>query len=102
MSLKVAQLAQCVNCDLVIPFFVSPKKILFVSEAVTLAQVVRLVELANSLDETKFEVHFAASEFSPLIFRDTSFHRISIHSLTSKTVLRKTARGQRVYDRVTL
>lgn len=46
------------------------KRLLFVSESVTLAQVVRLLELASKLDETRYEVHFAHSWPDDRLFGD--------------------------------
>jgi hypothetical protein len=54
--------------------------VLFVSEAVTLAQVVRLATLARVLDPARFEVHFAAAHFDELVFGGTTFTRHRIHS----------------------
>ena len=53
------------------------RRVLFVSEAVTLAQVVRLATLARALDPTRFDVHFAASHFDEMIFAETTFTRHS-------------------------
>jgi len=44
------------------------KKILFVSERVTLAQVVRLVSLARAVDPRVYELHFASARFDDLVF----------------------------------
>ncbi|MDQ3536198.1 MAG: glycosyl transferase family 1 [Bacteroidota bacterium] len=49
------------------------QRILFVSEDITLAQVVRLVQLAKCLDRELYEVHFACSDFKKLIFQGTDF-----------------------------
>ena len=73
-------------------------RILFVSEAVTLAQVVRLVVLARSLPEDLFEVHFASARFDDLVFRGTSFRRWPIFSLPPATVERRVRSGRRIYD----
>ena len=48
---------------------------LFVAEAVTLAQVVRLATLARALDPARYEVHFASAHFDELIFAGTAFIR---------------------------
>ncbi|MDQ3534046.1 MAG: glycosyl transferase family 1, partial [Bacteroidota bacterium] len=48
-------------------------RILFISEDITLAQVVRLVQLAKTLDKNIYEVHFACSEHKELIFKDADF-----------------------------
>ncbi len=78
------------------------KRILFVSEAVTLAQVVRLVTLARALDPARHEVHFASARFDELIFRGTTFTRHVIHSLSAAAIEARVARGARLYGRRTL
>jgi UDP:flavonoid glycosyltransferase YjiC (YdhE family) len=77
-------------------------RILFVAEAVTLAQVVRLVTLARALDPARFEIHFAAARFDELAFRGTDFVRHTIRSLAPEVVERLVASGKRLYDRGTL
>ena len=81
---------------------VKPKRILFVAEAVTLAQVVRLVSLARALDPARYEVHFAAARFDELVFGGTDFIRHQIWSLSPATIDGRVARGQRLYGRRTL
>ena len=78
------------------------KRILFVAEAVTLAQVVRLRVLAASLDPARYDVHFASSTFDPLVFAGTHFTRWHIASLTPHQVERAVARGSRIYSAATL
>lgn len=79
------------------------RRVLFVAEAVTLAQVVRLVELARALDRDAYEVHFASARFDPLVFRsDDAFVRHEIRSLDPADVDRAVAAGKRLYDRATL
>ncbi len=78
------------------------RRILFVSEAVTLAQVVRLVALARALDPTRYEVHFASARFDELVFHGTGFVRHPIWSLSPEVVDRRVARGQRLYGMGTL
>ena len=78
------------------------RRVLFVSEAVTLAQVVRLATLARALDRDRFEVHFAAAHFDELIFAGTTFTRHRIHSLAPDTVAARVASGRRIYGRRTL
>ena len=77
-------------------------RILFVAENVTLAQVVRLVALAKSLDPRRYEVHFACSDFDPLVFHGTSFHRWPIHTISRWFVDRAIESGRRIYDQRTL
>jgi UDP:flavonoid glycosyltransferase YjiC (YdhE family) len=78
------------------------KRILFVAEAVTLAQVVRLVTLARALDPARYEIHFASARFDDLIFRDTRFVQHPIWSLSPAVIDARVARGQRLYGRRTL
>lgn len=78
------------------------RRLLFVSESVTLAQVVRLATLARALDRDRFEVHFAAAHFDEMIFVGTAFTRHRIHSLAPDTVATRVASGCRIYGRRTL
>lgn len=73
------------------------KRVLFVAEDVTLAQVVRLYVLARSLDPARYEVHFACARFDPLIFGDAGFVRHPIFTLDRARVLRAAEHGQRLY-----
>jgi UDP:flavonoid glycosyltransferase YjiC (YdhE family) len=74
------------------------KRILFVSENVTLAQVVRLVTLARSLDPERYEIHFACSEFDDLIFAGTRFVRHELATLPRKRIDRALRTGRRLYE----
>jgi UDP:flavonoid glycosyltransferase YjiC (YdhE family) len=78
------------------------RRVLFVSEAVTLAQVVRLVVLARALDPRRYEVHFAAARFDPLVFAGTDFRRWPIHSLSPEVVEGRVHGGRRIYGLSTL
>src|SRR5438132_2651447 len=77
-------------------------RILFVSEAVTLAQVVRLATLARSLDPTRYEVHFAAARFDELVFGGAPFLRHPIFSLSPEVVEARVVGGRRIYGASTL
>jgi len=77
-------------------------RVLFVSEAVTLAQVVRLATLARTLDPSRYDVHFAASHFDELVFGGARFTRHDIFSLGPATVEARVAGGRRIYGRRTL
>ena len=79
-----------------------PARVLFVVEAVSLAQVVRLATLARALDPARYEVHFASARFDSMIFANTSFTRHTISSLPASVVDARVARGQRPYGRGTL
>jgi UDP:flavonoid glycosyltransferase YjiC (YdhE family) len=81
------------------------KRVLFVAEAVSLAQVVRLVTLARALDPHRYEVHFASALFDDLIFGAPElahFVRHPISSLPAAVVDRRVARGLRPYGKRTL
>jgi len=77
-------------------------RILFVSEAVTLAQVVRLATLAGAVDTMRYEVHFASARFDELVFGGSSFFRHPIPSLDPALVEARVARGRRIYGKATL
>ena len=74
------------------------QRVLFVSEDVTLEQVVRLAVLAQSLDPLRYEVHFACGHFDDLVFRDLQFARHSITTLERETAFRALAAGRRLYE----
>jgi UDP:flavonoid glycosyltransferase YjiC (YdhE family)/uncharacterized protein (DUF2141 family) len=78
------------------------KKILFVSECVTLAQLVRLVSLARALDPRAFELHFASARFDDLAFRGTSFVRHFVDSVSPEHVDTALRQGRRIYERAVL
>jgi UDP:flavonoid glycosyltransferase YjiC (YdhE family) len=78
------------------------RRILFVSEAVTLAQVVRLLVLARSLPRDQYEVHFAAAHFDELIFAGADLRRWPLWSLDPDTVERRVRGGRRIYGLRTL
>ena len=74
------------------------RRVLFVVENLTLAQVVRLAALADGLDANRYEVHFAASEFDPLVFSGTSFKTWKIQTIDKESSFRRLERGQRLYE----
>jgi len=73
-------------------------RILFVVEDITLAQVVRLVTLANTLDPDRYEVHFASAHFDELVFAGTSFVRHPIFTVSAKEAFRRLEKGKRLYE----
>lgn len=81
---------------------VKKKRILFIVEAVTLAQVVRLYTLAEGLDSEAYEIHFASSEFDPIIFSGSVFNHWQIKSITKESLFRSMRFGLRPYDKQTL
>jgi UDP:flavonoid glycosyltransferase YjiC (YdhE family) len=74
------------------------QRILFVAESLTLAQVVRLVSLARSLDVARYEVHFASAEFDPVAFHGTNFRRWSLYTIDKREAMRKLEWGRRLYE----
>ncbi|OYO29970.1 glycosyltransferase [Janthinobacterium sp. PC23-8] len=78
------------------------QKILFVAEAVTLAHVGRPLTLAQGLDDTLYEVHFACTDGYDFCFQGTPFQRWRIHSIPSRQFLHALAQGKPVYDEATL
>jgi UDP:flavonoid glycosyltransferase YjiC (YdhE family)/uncharacterized protein (DUF2141 family) len=73
------------------------KRILFVAESVTLAQVVRLVSLARSLDERAYELHFASASFPDFVFAGTTFERHRILSVAPEKIDAALRSGRRLY-----
>jgi UDP:flavonoid glycosyltransferase YjiC (YdhE family) len=75
------------------------KRILFVSEAITLAQMVRLVTLARGLPGDGYEVHFASSQFPGYVFDGLQAQSWPLWGLTPKTAMARVASGNRLYSR---
>jgi len=75
---------------------------LFVSENVTLAQVVRLVVLARALGSAAYEVHFASADFPELVFAGTDFTRHRIETLSAQQAEQALRAGRRLYEKSTL
>jgi UDP:flavonoid glycosyltransferase YjiC (YdhE family) len=73
------------------------KRILFVVENTTLSQVVRLLVLARGLNHLQYEVHFASSEFDPMIFGGTTFQQWQLFTMDKKTFLAAAERGTSFY-----
>lgn len=73
------------------------RRVLFVSENVSLAQVVRLRQLAATLPTAHYEVSFAASHFDPMIFAGTDFTQVPIKSMSARTMLRRQQLGARLF-----
>jgi len=76
--------------------------VLFVVENITLAQVVRLRVLAAGLDSSHYEVHFASSEFDPLLFEGTQFRQWPLYTIEREAALKALAKGDRLYETRTL
>jgi UDP:flavonoid glycosyltransferase YjiC (YdhE family) len=74
-------------------------RILFVAEAITLAQVVRLVTLARGLDPARYAVAFASAPFDPVAFAGTAIEPVPLVTVDRKVALRKVERGERIYEK---
>ncbi|MDB4971802.1 MAG: putative glycosyl transferase [Myxococcaceae bacterium] len=74
------------------------KRVLFIVEDITMAQIVRLVFLARALDPSRYEVHFASAHFDELIFGDTDFVRHTVYTVPAKYAFGRLERGQRLYE----
>ena len=75
------------------------RRVLFVAEAVTTAQIARLATLARGLDPSEFHVRFASARFPEMIFRGTAFERASIESISPEAAERASNLGQRLYTK---
>jgi UDP:flavonoid glycosyltransferase YjiC (YdhE family) len=73
------------------------RRVLFIAEDITLAQVVRLATLAHSLDPERYDVHFACARFDEMIFGGLSATRHPIFTVDAKVAFRRLERGQRLY-----
>jgi UDP:flavonoid glycosyltransferase YjiC (YdhE family) len=78
------------------------RRILFMTENITLAQVVRLVALARALPSERYEVHFACSDFDPMVFADSEFQRWPLYTIDREAGFKALAKGDRLYDVKTL
>jgi UDP:flavonoid glycosyltransferase YjiC (YdhE family) len=74
-------------------------RVLFVAEAITLAQVVRLVTLARGVDRERYEVSFACGPFDPIAFAGTDLEPIPLVTVDPKRALSKVERGERIYEK---
>lgn len=63
---------------------VAKQKVLFVAEAVTLAHVARIYQLANSLDPDVFDVTVAADTRYASLFPADVLKTVSIRSISSQ------------------
>jgi UDP:flavonoid glycosyltransferase YjiC (YdhE family) len=77
-------------------------RILFIAENVTMAQVVRLLTLAQGLPSERYDVHFACSDASPWLFSKAGFRRWPLFTIDGPRALAALARGDRMYDAATL
>jgi UDP:flavonoid glycosyltransferase YjiC (YdhE family) len=78
------------------------QRVLFIAENITLAQVVRLATLAGGLPADDYEVHFACSDFDPVVFDGTEFQRWPVFTIDKEQGLKALAKGERLYGVKTL
>jgi UDP:flavonoid glycosyltransferase YjiC (YdhE family) len=71
------------------------KRILFVSESITLAQIVRLATLARALDRDRYDLHFAATDFPDHV--DVPFTRWQLWGLSAQAARDRLSAGKRLY-----
>jgi UDP:flavonoid glycosyltransferase YjiC (YdhE family) len=74
------------------------KRVLFVAEALTLAQVVRLLTLARGLDPERYEVHFACGPFDAVAFEGSGIEPLPLFTVDRAAALKKVDRGDRLYE----
>jgi UDP:flavonoid glycosyltransferase YjiC (YdhE family) len=77
-------------------------RVLFVAEAVTLAQVVRLAALARGLDRTRFEVHFACGAFDDVALEGSGLEPLPLFTIDRQRALKRIDRGERLYETAVL
>jgi UDP:flavonoid glycosyltransferase YjiC (YdhE family) len=73
------------------------RRLLFVAEAVTLAHVARAVALAQSLDQTRYEIHLACDPRYRSLFERLSFSVHSIQSIGSDRFQARLTKGHPLY-----
>jgi UDP:flavonoid glycosyltransferase YjiC (YdhE family) len=81
---------------------VARRRLLFVAEDLTMAQVVRLVTLASCLDPARYEIHFAAARFPELVFGQSRFVHHELGTLDPRQAERDLDKGKRLYEKRTL
>src|SRR6478609_11092572 len=74
-------------------------RLLFVSEALTLAQVVRLASLAARLDPVRYEVHFACGPTDEVALLESGLEPLPLFTIDRQRALKKIDRGERLYER---
>lgn len=80
----------------------SKKRVLFISESVTLAHLARPLTLANSLSPSDFDVEFACANRYRSFLTGLRSPAIEIDSISSKDFLSALDKGNPVYDKQTL
>lgn len=78
------------------------RRVLFVAEDLSRAQVVRSAVLARSLDPSRYQVHMACGELDDMVFRPGEFCHWSMATVARKVARAAVRRGKRLYDVQTL
>jgi len=73
-------------------------RLLFVSEAITLAQVVRLAALATRLDRKRYEVHFACGPCDEIALLGSGLEPLPLFTIDRRRALEKIDSGKRLYE----
>jgi len=73
-------------------------RVLFVSEAVTLAHVARPLALAKALDRSRYDVALACDPRYNELLETSQLKLLPIQSISSQQFLRSLARGSRLYS----
>lgn len=78
------------------------KRILFISEDITLAQIVRLKCLADSLHGLPYEIHFASSQFDSTLLGQPEFKLWKIKVIDKHQADKAVEQCKRIYEEPTL
>jgi len=78
------------------------RRVLFVTENITMAQIVRLLALARRLPRADYEVHFACGPCEPWLFEGAALQRWPLVTIDGARGLAALAKGDRLYDTATL
>lgn len=78
------------------------RRILFVSEDITLAQIVRLKALADSLEGEPYEVHFASGNFDEELLGRAAYRHWPIKVIDKTSADSAVAECRRIYETATL
>ncbi|MEK7604196.1 MAG: nucleotide disphospho-sugar-binding domain-containing protein [Patescibacteria group bacterium] len=77
-------------------------RILFVSEAVTLAHLARPLALASALAEDEYDVHLAVGDAFETVVKQSAITRHTITNLSRTELIKRVRRGAPLFDRATL
>lgn len=78
------------------------RRVLFMAEGVTLAHIARPLALAEQLDSTRYEVHFACDPRSRSLLSGVECGYTPVDSISKERFRRALAAGSPVYDTATL